>query len=1189
MDRFLFSCTNKIVRLVGSLFFTSFFFVVNVHSADFEPVLVSDLRSGLGSSSPKNLTKVGDQLFFSVFGALWRSDGTSEGTQRVKRVPPSNLTELNGKVLFTSIPDLWVSDGTESGTVEIATDFLRSPRSLLQLGDKVVFMVDDVFGSSTLQIWSSDGTSDGTNLVIELTNVLSLQGFGQIYSLFKSGDLVYFRLNNALNGEELWVTDGTNVGTKLVSDINSGIDSSNPGELTDADGVLYFSANDGSNGRQLWKTDGTAANTVIVRDLSSNGGNQPENLFADGSTVYFSAVDNDGFNREPWVTDGSSAGTFLLKDIATIPFDLISSFPKNFQSIGGSVFFSTNQGDYKTDGTSLGTVEFDLPLSPSAGSDVVEFDGDSYFSTNTELQGDEPAFTDGTVVGTEILLDINAGNADSTPDEFTVVGDILFFSANDGVAGRELWAFQKLNKVNNVEQFSAGDSSVSFDVEVNTDFNFINYYAICHSVDSDTAPTAEDIKAGRIDATIQALSSTALLNFDTSSVDRAQLTCGSLPNAATDYNVFVVFENAENTNEFSEVYSNSSLGLRTAPQVSSLEVDSVTKFRANFNTQISLASQTNGLRVYYVCDESAVAPTPEEIIAGEISDGVQAQYSSSINISSTLIDDATSVNRGVSCFSLDPGTKYYFYATVDDLGLIGNSFGESPASLSFATQGEIGNSSLTSVTESSISFGLSQFVTTFANINLYVVCHDVALTDPPLADDIKQGRVDSVTQATQGVTKLSVDPSLLQSLVCENLSASSAHEIYAVFENSDEPGVFSTVRQVHSGHWRTAPELVSIVSNQTNLSSIDITVSLNHLAQVRGSRIYWVCDDSALIPTAENIIDGRISNNIFADRRGVQTVVNPISVDTQITITCNNLNSGTDYMFYAIAEERAFQYSLIPSFQVQPISTSIPTISKIDSIRQTGMTESKIEFDIDSISTSFDNVNIYVVCGEDGGLTTPSAQDIKAGRIAAQELATSSGRLMNVASTESSFSLSCESGTMAPATLYDVYSVFENADNPGEFSEIFQDAATEWRTVPVITELIAEIIENESISVLAKVRSAASVTDVRLHMICDKTTLIPSSENIIVGLIDENTVASTVEKIDLNAFTNSQAEQQHAFSCVPSEPEETYNVFIVAEDLAFQGPSFQTIPSSSMGELDLDELCLPIRVGSNNSVVLICL
>ena len=51
---------------------------------------------------------------------------------------------------------------------------------------------------------------------------------------------------------ELWTSDGTTGGTRLVQDINPGPGSSTPENFIVAGGCLYFSATDGEHGFELW-------------------------------------------------------------------------------------------------------------------------------------------------------------------------------------------------------------------------------------------------------------------------------------------------------------------------------------------------------------------------------------------------------------------------------------------------------------------------------------------------------------------------------------------------------------------------------------------------------------------------------------------------------------------------------------------------------------------------------------------------------------------------------------------------------------------------------------------------------------------------------------------------------------------------------------------------------------------------
>src|SRR5262249_24296428 len=71
------------------------------------------------------------------------------------------------------------------------------------------------------------------------------------------------------HGTELWKSDGTDAGTVMVKDINSGSGDGAYGtnNLTPVNGLLYFRATDGVNGWELWRSNGTAAGTDMVKDI----------------------------------------------------------------------------------------------------------------------------------------------------------------------------------------------------------------------------------------------------------------------------------------------------------------------------------------------------------------------------------------------------------------------------------------------------------------------------------------------------------------------------------------------------------------------------------------------------------------------------------------------------------------------------------------------------------------------------------------------------------------------------------------------------------------------------------------------------------------------------------------------------------------------------------------------------------
>lgn len=52
-----------------------------------------------------------------------------------------------------------------------------------------------------------------------------------------------------------------------IDNLPSAAADSNPMGLTVFNGALYFQANDGVNGIELWKTDGTAEGTRLLKDI----------------------------------------------------------------------------------------------------------------------------------------------------------------------------------------------------------------------------------------------------------------------------------------------------------------------------------------------------------------------------------------------------------------------------------------------------------------------------------------------------------------------------------------------------------------------------------------------------------------------------------------------------------------------------------------------------------------------------------------------------------------------------------------------------------------------------------------------------------------------------------------------------------------------------------------------------------
>ena len=153
------------------------------------------------------------------------------------------------------------------------------------------------------------------------------------------GRVVFFSATDGTHGRELWATDGTPEGTRLVRDIRPGDAGSTPRSLTRVGGLLYFSADDGSHGRELWVSDGTRPGTRLVRDLAPGAKGSGELTIKDlGGSAYFSRRYED-----LWRTDGTSASTRLVHAFKGI--DLAGS-----AVMGSKLYFGADGALWKTNG-----------------------------------------------------------------------------------------------------------------------------------------------------------------------------------------------------------------------------------------------------------------------------------------------------------------------------------------------------------------------------------------------------------------------------------------------------------------------------------------------------------------------------------------------------------------------------------------------------------------------------------------------------------------------------------------------------------------------------------------------------------------------------------------------------------------------------------------------------------------------
>ena len=422
-------------------------------------MIVKEIVAGAEEAFPQALTAVGDTLYFNATtnskgDELWKSDGTEAGTKLVKDIEagedgssPARLTDVDGTLFFVAYTEargeeLWKSDGTSNGTKPVKDvnplDDFGLFGEFTAFGSMLIFRADD--GTHGIEIWGSDGTKKGTKMLKDLRNDSLDSEVGEIVpagALGTSGGIL-FRAKQEESGRELWISDGTEAGTKMVKDIFGGSDSGFPTAMVYFNGAYYFNATTNAKGIELWKSDGTEAGTQLVKDIYDGVfDSDPTVLTPSGSNLFFVATDGTT-GKELWKSDGTTGGTVLVKDIYP---NGEGSSPTELTDVDGTLFFvaedntfvagdgTRSRGLWKSDGTTAGTTQVAsfYPADGSAarpynlnrlGNRLLFWIGRSHDDDELWVSDGTPAGTTKIKVFTDLFFDYNST---------TIANNLLFF------------------------------------------------------------------------------------------------------------------------------------------------------------------------------------------------------------------------------------------------------------------------------------------------------------------------------------------------------------------------------------------------------------------------------------------------------------------------------------------------------------------------------------------------------------------------------------------------------------------------------------------------------------------------------------------------------------------------------------------------------------------------------------------
>lgn len=378
-------------------------------------------------------------LAFGLF-ALQSTKAQSTATLAADIAPgmdpgmPSYLTAFNGKLYFSASDasfdnELWQYNGsTASRVADINTGGSSSPSNLIVFNSKLYFIADN--GTNGGELFVYDGVNTPT-LVTDLNPGIN-NSF--ISSLAVFNNKLYFNADDGTNGISLWECSTTNVTSIVTGGI--GIE---PLGLTVYNNVLYFRGNDPTNGLELWKYDGTNPPSMVQDIRSGSIGSFPIGFKVFNNKLYFSA--DDGVSGgELWQYDGATAT--LAADIITGAF---TSNPSELTTFKNKLYFAANDdinGNelWQFDGTTASMVYDIYPggqFNSSSPAKLISYRDTLYFNAWDGFSGVEIWKYGG--AGAPVMQDLNPGPDPSFMDYPAVLNSKLYFSADNGTTGAELF------------------------------------------------------------------------------------------------------------------------------------------------------------------------------------------------------------------------------------------------------------------------------------------------------------------------------------------------------------------------------------------------------------------------------------------------------------------------------------------------------------------------------------------------------------------------------------------------------------------------------------------------------------------------------------------------------------------------------------------------------------------------------
>lgn len=256
--------------------------------------MITDLNEGTDNGQPAGFTASGGYIYFSGLGTntgqeVRRTTGAQGNIELIGEMGgstdsswPEQFVDADGRLYYAAVSvgsaghDLYVYDHVGDPVhIDISSGDIF-PRALMAFREgEVIFTAHT--STAGRELWRSDGTQAGTHMITDLypgeKDGVFPTGTPGVSFYIWNDSLIYFAGADSVHAAnefvyELFVSDGTEAGTQLVSDQFPGTEGSNPGYFFEFDNRLYFAATDPVVGSEPFYLDFGSTTAISPEQIS---------------------------------------------------------------------------------------------------------------------------------------------------------------------------------------------------------------------------------------------------------------------------------------------------------------------------------------------------------------------------------------------------------------------------------------------------------------------------------------------------------------------------------------------------------------------------------------------------------------------------------------------------------------------------------------------------------------------------------------------------------------------------------------------------------------------------------------------------------------------------------------------------------------------------------------------------------